>query len=144
MECVRGGSYISCHELGRSERLPEKNTHWSNWMQVPPLRCLRIINRRILIASLDVLSVKVLQRTCGLRTRDRHERTLRNTCFRYCFGYENKTGYVFWLFFKGLCSAISLKRSRRELSIDVAEHRSTLKITKKSITPVLVSYPKQI
>ena len=36
--------------------------------------------------------------------------------------------YVFWLFFKlGLCLTISFKRSRRELSIDVAEHRSTLK-----------------
>jgi len=35
---------------------------------------------------------------------------------------------VVWLFFKiGLCSAVSFKRSRRELSIDVAEHRSMLK-----------------
>ena len=31
-----------------------------------------------------------------------------------------------WLFFKiDLCSAISFKRSQRDLSIDVAEHRST-------------------
>jgi len=36
--------------------------------------------------------------------------------------------YVFRLFFKiGLCSAISFKRSRWELSIDVAEHRSVWK-----------------
>jgi len=36
--------------------------------------------------------------------------------------------YVFSLFLKiGLCSTISFKRSRRELSIDVAEHKSTLK-----------------
>jgi len=35
---------------------------------------------------------------------------------------------VFWLFFKiDLCSAISFKRFRRELSIDVAEHRFTSK-----------------
>ena len=35
---------------------------------------------------------------------------------------------VFWLFFKvGICSAISFKRSRRELSIDVAELWSMLK-----------------
>jgi len=35
---------------------------------------------------------------------------------------------VFWLFFQiDPCSAISFKRSRRELSIDVAEHRSMLK-----------------
>ena len=35
---------------------------------------------------------------------------------------------VFWLFFKiGLCSAISFKRSQRELSIDVAQHESILK-----------------
>jgi len=36
--------------------------------------------------------------------------------------------YVFGLFLKtDLCSAISLKRPRRELSIDVDEHRSILK-----------------
>ena len=37
-------------------------------------------------------------------------------------GVKRKPGwYVFWLFFEiGLCSAISFKRSRRELSIDVA------------------------
>jgi len=36
--------------------------------------------------------------------------------------------YVFWLFFRiGLCSAISFKRSRRELSIDGAEHTSIMK-----------------
>jgi len=35
---------------------------------------------------------------------------------------------VFWLFFKiDLCSATSFQRSRRELSIDVAEHRSIVK-----------------
>jgi len=35
---------------------------------------------------------------------------------------------VFWVFFKiGQCSAISFKRSRRELSIDEAEHGSMLK-----------------
>jgi len=61
-------------------------------------------------------------------------------------GVKPKRGrYVFWLFFKiGLCSAISFKRSRRELSIDVAEHRSTLKNYQIRTTPVLVSYPKQI
>jgi len=36
--------------------------------------------------------------------------------------------YVFRLFFKiGLCSAISFKMSRRELSIDMSEHGSILK-----------------
>jgi len=35
---------------------------------------------------------------------------------------------MFWLFFKiDLFSATSFKRSRRELSIDMAEHRSILK-----------------
>jgi len=35
---------------------------------------------------------------------------------------------VNWLIFKiGLCSAMSFEMSRRELSIDVAQHRSTLK-----------------
>jgi len=39
-----------------------------------------------------------------------------------------KRGYVFWIFFKiDLCSATSFERSRRELSIDVAEHRSMLR-----------------
>jgi len=44
-------------------------------------------------------------------------------------GVKPKRGWnVFWLFFMiGICSAISFKRSRRELPIDVAEHRSTLK-----------------
>jgi len=42
------------------------------------------------------------------------------------FGCETKTGwYVFWLFSKvTLYLAISFERFRRELSIDVAEHRS--------------------
>ena len=36
--------------------------------------------------------------------------------------------YVFWLVFEiNLCSAIPFKRSRRELSINVAEHRSIFK-----------------
>ena len=49
------------------------------------------------------------------------------------------------LFFKtDLSSAISFKRSRRELFIAVAEHRYTLKNTKIRSTPVLVSYPKQV
>jgi len=45
-------------------------------------------------------------------------------------GLKPKRGwYVIWLFLRiGICSAISFKRSRRELSIDVAEHRSVLKI----------------
>ena len=44
-------------------------------------------------------------------------------------GVKPKRGwYVFWRIFKvDLCSAISFERSRRELSIDVAEHRSMLK-----------------
>ena len=44
-----------------------------------------------------------------------------------CFGYgKPKRGwYIFWIIFKiGLCSAISFKRSRRELSIDVDERSS--------------------
>ena len=43
-------------------------------------------------------------------------------------GVKRKRGwYVFSYFFKiGECSAISFKRSRRELSTDVAEHRSIL------------------
>jgi len=45
------------------------------------------------------------------------------------FSVKLKRGwYVLWLFFKiGLCSAIQFKRSRRDLSIDAAEHRSSLK-----------------
>jgi len=51
--------------------------------------------------------------------------------FRECYtGFRCETikrgWYVFWLFFKiGVYSAISFKR--RGLSIDVAEHRSTMK-----------------
>jgi len=44
-------------------------------------------------------------------------------------GVKSKRGcYVFRLYFKiGLCSAMSFKSFRRELSIDVAQHRSMLK-----------------
>jgi len=46
--------------------------------------------------------------------------------------------YVFLLFFKtGLRSAIYFKRSRRELSIDVAEHRSILK-NKKAVRSLII------
>jgi len=46
---------------------------------------------------------------------------------------------VFWLFFEiDLCSAISFKRCRRELSIDVAERRSILK--GKGVVRILVIF----
>jgi len=51
--------------------------------------------------------------------------------------------YVFWLFLKiGPCSAVSLKRSRRELSINVAEHRSMLKIYRNTLYPRFSFIPK--
>jgi len=53
---------------------------------------------------------------------------------------------VFWLLSKiDQCSAISFKRSRRERSIDVAQHRSTRKTTKIRTTPFLVplAFPKR-
>ena len=55
-------------------------------------------------------------------------------------GVKSKRGcYVFWLLFKiGLCSATSIERSRRELSIDEAEHRSTLK--SKGVERILVTF----
>jgi len=57
-----------------------------------------------------------------------------------CFGCETKTGVErrVFLFFKiRLCSAIpvSLKRSRRELSIGMAENRSTLKDYQNTLPP---------
>jgi len=46
---------------------------------------------------------------------------------------------VFGLLFKtDLCSAISFKRSRRELSIDVTEHRSIFK--NKGVKRILVTF----
>jgi len=49
------------------------------------------------------------------------------------------------LFLKiSICSAISFERYRRELSINVAGHRSTLKSYQISTTAVLVSYSKQV
>jgi len=46
---------------------------------------------------------------------------------------------LFWSFFKiAPCSAISLKRSRRDLSIDVAEHRSTFE--NKGVMRILVKF----
>jgi len=55
-------------------------------------------------------------------------------------GMKPKQGVVlFWLFFKvDLCSALSFKRYRRELSFDEAEHVGlSLKMTKIRTTPVL-------
>jgi len=52
---------------------------------------------------------------------------------------------VFWLLFKiDLCSAISFESSRRELSIDVAEHGCILLNMGNAYYPVLVSHPKQV
>jgi len=56
----------------------------------------------------------------------------KNTRFRQyytCYGYDAKTGVVrILVIFKiDLCSVTSFKRSWRDLSIDVAEHRSILK-----------------
>ena len=60
-------------------------------------------------------------------------------------GVKLKRGcYVFWLFSKiALCSVISFKRYRRELSIDVAELGSMLKNYQNTHYPRLVLYPKQ-
>ena len=59
-------------------------------------------------------------------------------------GVKPKRGLcVFWGFFKiDLCSAISFKRSRRELSIDVAEHRSILKNSQYTHNPRFSFIPK--
>jgi len=55
------------------------------------------------------------------------------------FEYENKTGVVrIVVIFQDSCSAISFKRSRRELFMDVAEHRSILK--NKGVKRVLVIF----
>jgi len=54
----------------------------------------------------------------------------RNPCFKgvlTCFECENKAGVVRVLIIFQECSAISFKRSRWELSIDVAEQRSISK-----------------
>jgi len=56
-----------------------------------------------------------------------------------CFGCETKTGVIRIFFFKiDLCSAISFKRSRRELSIDVAENMFILK--DKGVERILVIF----
>jgi len=59
-------------------------------------------------------------------------------------GVKLKRGwYVIWLFFKiDLCSAISFKRSRRELSVDVAEHRPILK--NKGVVRILVIFQDRL
>jgi len=73
-----------------------------------------------------------------------------------CYGRETKTGtHIFWLFPKiGLYSAISwhaFETSRRELSIDMAEHRSMLEnyqnthYSRFSFTPKTgTAFPKTI
>jgi len=59
-------------------------------------------------------------------------------------GLKIKRGwYVIWLFFKiDLCSAMSYRRSRRELFIDVPEHRSMLKNHENTYYPGLSFTPK--
>ena len=59
-------------------------------------------------------------------------------------GVKLKRGWhVVWLFFKkGLCSAISFKRSRRELPIDVDEHGSILKNHQNTYYPRFSVTPK--
>ena len=51
---------------------------------------------------------------------------------------------MFWLFYK-IClrSVVSFNRSRRELSTDVAEHRSTLKKFKNTHYPYFSFIPKK-
>jgi len=54
-------------------------------------------------------------------------------------GEKLKGLYVFWLFIKiGFFSATWFKRSRRELSIDVAEHKSMLE--SKGVVRILVIF----
>jgi len=51
-----------------------------------------------------------------------------NTAVWFRLGLQRMKPKIALLFFKiGLCWAISFKRSRRELSIDMAEHGSTMK-----------------
>jgi len=61
-----------------------------------------------------------------------------------CFSCETKKGMVriFVILQDIICSGISLKRSRRELSIDVAEHRSMLKNYQNTHNPRLSFKPK--
>ena len=62
----------------------------------------------------------------------------------YLFPVKSKRRwYLFSLFFQiGLCSAISFKRSRRELPIDVAEPRSVLKNYQNTQYPRFSFTPK--
>jgi len=94
--------------------------------------------------SLFAFSLNVSYQRCALvqQTHSLHSknRTLVLGNAVTVLGMKPKRGcYVFRLFFKmGLCSAISFKRSRRELSIDVAEHRSILK--NKGVERILVIF----
>jgi len=48
--------------------------------------------------------------------------------FYICFGHENKTGIVFWSFFKiDLSSAMTIESSRGNLDSNMAEHKAILK-----------------
>jgi len=60
------------------------------------------------------------------------------------FGCETKTGTYFGYFSRlaYVCSAIPFKRSRQELSIDVAEHKCTLKNYKNAHYPRFSFIPK--
>ena len=70
----------------------------------------------------------------------------RNACFEGSsdlFWVWNHNGVGTWLIFKiGLCSAISFKRSRRELAIDVTAHWSKLKNYQNTHYPRCSFIPK--
>jgi len=67
---------------------------------------------------------------CDLRIHSKNKNTRFGECYT-CFGCKNKTGMVpILVIFQDRsmhCSAIAFERSWRELSMDVAEHRSILK-----------------
>jgi len=61
-----------------------------------------------------------------------------------CLEYEGETGEgVIWLFVKiYLSTAISMERSRRELSIDMVNHRDILKNTQITLLFFFTFMPK--
>jgi len=61
-----------------------------------------------------------------------------------CFGQESETGEsVIWLFLKiNLSTTISMKRSRRELSIDMVIHRGIVKNNQITLFSCFTVIPK--
>ena len=116
---------------------PNEKFHLSKSLQLvmEPLRCLPRTLRECKASTL------VAQRPAQWRSITvKPNNPFRGICYT-CFGCETKTVFFFFKVYLRP-AALSFKRSRRDLSIDVAEHRSVLKKYQNTFYPRFSFIPK--